>query len=141
MIFANALQTLIDQGEIAKFDRVFKMSGRYTLNDNFNFAYYDTVPDRIVVAERRASQFPPQVTGGMVHQYMSRLWSWPANRTADIISAYQTGFGDMAVRINEGGYFDIEHLLYAYLPKDLVTEVPKVGISGAIGPNGAAIED
>ena len=141
MVFANALATLKDQGELDKFDRVFKMSGRYQLTENFDPAYYTAVPERIVVLERKNSQFPPQVTGGMQYQYMSRLWSWPAAKTQQVIDAYNEGFMAMAQRISEGGYFDIEHLLYAYLPKDLVTEIPRVGLTGLLGPNGIKIED
>ena len=72
---------------------------------------------------------------------MSRLWSWPAGVTDKIIDAYNEGFMAMAVRYAEGGYFDIEHMLFAYLPKDLVTEIPRVGLRGLLGPNGVAIED
>jgi hypothetical protein len=141
MTFAHALQALTNRGEIDKFDRIFKMSGRYQMTDAFDPAYYDTVPDRIVVLQRRTSQFPPAVTGGMQHQYMSRLWSWPAQITDQIIEAYQDGFVAMAQRMHDGGYFDIEHMLYAYLPADLVTEVDRVGLRGLLGPNGVQIED
>jgi hypothetical protein len=141
MVFANALSQLQDNGEIGKFDRVFKMSGRYQLTENFNPAYYDTVTDRIVLLDRKTSQFPPAVTGGMQYQYMSRLWSWPADQTPRIISSYGNGFMAMAERLAQGGYFDIEHMLYAYLPEELITTIPRVGLCGLLGPNGIAIED
>lgn len=141
MVFFNALQTLIDNGTIVKYDRIFKMSGRYQLTENFDPGYYNTVADRIVVLQRKNSQFPPQVTGNKQFQYMSRLWSWPAENTTDIIESYTEGFGAMAVQISEGGYFDIEHMLFAYLPAEIVTEVPRVGLRGLLGPNGVAIED
>lgn len=141
MIFANVLTELKARGITDEFDRIFKMSGRYLLTDKFDAAYYNTVPDRIVVLERKNSQFPMAITGGLQHQYMSRLWSWPAKETHQVIDSYNTGFGDMAVRLSEGGYFDIEHMLFKYLPANLVTEVPRVGISGLLGPTGAVIED
>ena len=141
MCFTNALSQLLEQGVFENFDRVFKMSGRYQLTERFPTVDYDTLKDRIVILERRGSQFPPGVTGGRQFQYMSRLWSWPANRTQDIIDAYGEGFTAMAQRISDGGYFDIEHMLYDYLPKEIVTEVPQVGLRGLLGPNGVAIED
>lgn len=141
MVFANALGALLNQNVVQQFDRVFKMSGRYQLTENFDPAYYDTVPDRIVVLERKGSQFPPQVTGGMTQQYMSRLWSWPANQTPTIIERYNEGFMAMAQRLADGGYFDIEHMLFKYLPAELITEVKRVGLRGLLGPNGVAIED
>jgi len=141
MVFSKALNTLTSSGHIQKFDRVFKMSGRYQLTENFVYSDYDNYTDRIVVSQRRKSQFPPMVTGGLEEQYMSRLWSWPANVTDKIIEAYDTGFLAMAERLAQGGYFDIEHMLLKYLPADLVTEVAKVGIAGLLGPNGIRVED
>ena len=141
MVFGTALGALLQEGVIAKFDRVFKMSGRYCLTENFDPAYYNTVQDRIVVLERKHSQFHPQVTNNMAFQYMSRLWSWPANETPVVINSYGEGFIAMAQRLSEGGYFDIEHMLFKYLPADLVTEVKRVGLRGLLGPNGQAIED
>ena len=124
---------LVEDGVTKEFDRIFKMSGRYLLTENFDPAYYETVADRIVVLDRKRSQFPESVTGGMQFQYMSRLWSWPANQTDKIAVAYGEGFIAMAIRIAQGGYFDIEHMLFKYLPADLVTEIPRVGLTGLLG--------
>jgi len=141
MCFTNVLTKLLETGAIAEYDRVFKMSGRYLLTENFDPAYYESVTDRIVMLERKHSQFPPEVTGGKQFQYMSRLWSWPADVTEQVVDAYNDGFVAMAERYAEGGYFDIEHMLFAYLPQNLVTEIPRVGLRGLLGPNGVAIED
>ena len=141
MVFSNVLSDMIEQGIDQQFDRIFKMSGRYILTENFDLSYYDTVADRIVVLQRKSSQFPPQVTDGMHFQYMSRLWSWPAGQTETVLDSYSRGFVAMAERIDQGGYFDIEHMLFKYLPADTVTEIPRVGLRGLLGPNGIAIED
>lgn len=141
MCFTNVLTALTEQGIVTEFDRIYKMSGRYLLTGNYSKVDYDTLKDRIVVLERKSSQFPLEVTGGKQYQYMSRLWSWPASQTQKVIDAYNEGFVAMAQQYAAGGYFDIEHMLYAYLPKDLVTEVPQVGLRGLLGPNGVAIED
>ena len=141
MCFTNTLNTMVETGVTKEYDRIFKMSGRYLLTENFDPVYYESVTDRIVVLERKHSQFPPAVTGGKQFQYMSRLWSWPADATEQVVDAYNDGFIAMAQRYADGGYFDIEHMLFAYLPKDLVTEIPRVGLRGLLGPNGVAIED
>lgn len=141
MVFGNMLGDMYENGLLNEFDRVFKMSGRYQLTENFDPAFYDTVPDRIVVLQRKGSQFPPQVTGGMQYQYMSRLWSWPVAATTAVLETYGSGFVAMAQRLAEGGYFDIEHMLFKYLPQEQVTEVTRVGLTGLLGPNGIKIED
>lgn len=141
MIFGNVLSALYNDGSLDEFDRVFKMSGRYQLTENFKPAFYDQVPENIVVAQRRESQFPGYVTGGLTHQYMSRLWSWPADQTPAVIDTYNRGLVGMSERLSAGGYFDIEHMLYHYLPAGMVVEVSKVGVRGLLGPTGAQVED
>ena len=36
MVFANVLSELVEEGVLDRFTRIFKMSGRYQLNDAFN---------------------------------------------------------------------------------------------------------
>jgi hypothetical protein len=72
---------------------------------------------------------------------MSRLWSWPADLTEEVIEAYKNSLQYMYQRLNARGYVDIEHCLYKFLDKEKVIEKDIVGISGNIAPNGAAIND
>jgi hypothetical protein len=138
LCFSRALTQLRDR--LSTFDRVFKISGRYTLSDDFSLdKFADT--SKIVVAKRRGTQFGAQVTGGIVEQYMSRLWTWPGSMTDDVIKAYTDGFLFIAQQIGRGGYCDIEHMLFKFLPADRLIEVDRVGIQGNIAPNGMAIVD
>lgn len=141
MGFSRALEQLLNTGELAGIDRVFKISGRYIISDTFDINQFEQLPGRIVVAQRRGSQFGPNVTGGISEQYMSRLWSWPTDQTQTVIDTYQAGLVFMAEVLTVGGYCDIEHMLFKFLPKDLVTEVARVGVQGNIAPNGQPIID
>jgi hypothetical protein len=141
MCFKRALQHCVDYDLFNGIERVFKMSGRYRLNKNFDLAQYVMTPHSIVTTHKHVSQFPHHVTL-VEYQYMSRLWSWPAAITQRIIDeVYDAGLNYMAERLSQGGYCDIEHMLYKFLPADLVLEVHKVGLEGNIGPNGAAVND
>lgn len=141
MCFKRALQHCLDYDLFDGIDRVFKISGRYRLNDNFDLAQYVMYPNSIVTTHKHTSQFPHQVTL-VEYQYMSRLWSWPAKITERIIDeVYDAGLNYMAERLSQGGYCDIEHMLYKFLPQDLVLEVNKIGLEGNIGPNGVAVND
>jgi hypothetical protein len=141
MCFRRALQHCLDYNLFDGIERVFKMSGRYRLNDNFDVAQYVMAPDSIVTTHKHSSQFPHAVTL-VEYQYMSRLWSWPANITERIINeVYDAGLNYMAERLSQGGYCDIEHMLYKFLPANLILEVNKVGLEGNIGPNGMAVND
>lgn len=131
----------LSQFDFTGIDRVFKISGRYTLSDAFDIKSFEPLTDRIVVSKRRNSQFGPGVTGGISQQYMSRLWSWPANKTQDITEVYEQGFIYIAQVLAAGGYCDIEHMLFKFLPAGLITEVDRIGIQGNIAPNGQAVID
>ncbi len=140
MCFGRALRMCQDDGDFAGLDRIHKMSGRYVLNDEFDLAVYEQHVDRVIIGPKHASQFPYQVTG-IELQYMARLWSWPADQTEQIIEVYNNSLNYIGQRVSQGGYADIEHVLYKFLPQDLVTELPVLGVEGSIAPNGAAIRN
>lgn len=141
MCFKQAIEQLRDRGAFEGIDRIHKISGRYWLSDDFELTRYDKNSDKIIVKVPLTSQFPAHVTGNIPIQYMSRLWSWPTSLTDEVIKAYEDGFVYIAERISQGGYCDIEHMLYKFLPQEHIYEVAKTGVSGNIGPNGARIDD
>lgn len=142
MCFRNALKTLLDTEVAAKFDRFFKVSGRYTLTDQFDLSFYDQYKNKscMVVGASRPSQFSFEITQ-VERQFMSRLWSWPGSLTAEVVVAYENSLQHMYQRLAAGGYADIEHCLYKFLDRNKVIEKDVVGISGNIAPNGAAVND
>lgn len=140
MCFKQAIEILRERAQLEEVDRIHKISGRYTLTDNFDLERYDEHTDKIFVKHQMNSQFPYEVT--LVNrQYMSRLWSWPVALTDEVIKAYEDGFLYIAWRISEGGYCDIEHMLYKFLPQQHIHEVAMTGVSGNIGPNGQRVDD
>lgn len=143
MCFGNALRRLhTDTNQLQGSQRIFKLSGRYTLNDDFKIDYYDqySTQSHIVVSRSRASQFPLHYTQ-VERQFMSRLWSWPHQLTDEIISVYDQGLNFVQERILAGGYVDIEHVLYKFLDHRKLIELDAVGVQGNIGPNGTAVKD
>jgi hypothetical protein len=141
MCFSQAVEQLQKQGAFKDVDRIHKMSGRYFLSDAFNLSVFEQNPTKIVVKQKMQSQFPPETTGNIPVQYMSRLWSWPVALTDQVLTAYHNGFMYIAQRISQGGYCDIEHMLYKFLPQEHIYEVARTGVSGNIGPNGMRIDD
>ena len=140
MCFGRALRMCQDDGDLAGIDRIHKMSGRYILNDEFNPEVYEEYPDRIIIGLKHRSQFPFEVTG-IELQYMARLWSWPADLTEQIIQVYTDSLAYIGQRVSAGGYADIEHVLYKFLPTKLVQELPVLGVEGFIAPNGVPIKN
>jgi hypothetical protein len=140
MCFGRALRMCQDDGDFKYIDRIHKMSGRYLLNDEFKLSVYEDHPHRIIIGPKNTSQFPFEVTGIRL-QYMARLWSWPASQTERIIKVYQDSLAYIGERVSVGGYADIEHVLYKFLPEDLVTEISLLGVEGTIAPNGVPIKN
>lgn len=140
MCFGRTLRMCQNDGDFAGLDRIHKMSGRYILNEEFNLSVYEKHKDRIIIGPKHQSQFPYEITG-IELQYMARLWSWPAQQTERIIQVYTDSLNYIGQRVSQGGYADIEHVLYKFLPEDLVTELPVLGVEGSIAPNGVAIRN
>jgi hypothetical protein len=116
------------------------MSGRYVLNDDFNLDVYEQHLNKIIIGPKHQSQFPFQITG-IELQYMARLWSWPAEQLDTVIQVYEDSLSYIGNRVSQGGYADIEHVLYKFLPESLVQEIPLLGVEGFIAPNGVAIKN
>lgn len=142
MCFGNALEMLKNAGEFADVDRIHKMSGRYVLNDMFDADTYEQteVKTKFVIGPKYKSQFPINVTTVPL-QYMARLWSWPIELLDVAIKVYKDSFIFFAERVSQGGYVDIEHVLYKFLPQEQVHEIQNLGVEGCIAPNGAPIKN
>jgi hypothetical protein len=136
--FHNGLKVLREHDLFTGVDRIFKLSGRYYLNENFDTSIYD--PKKIVSTLKYNSQFPLDVVG-VPFQRMSRLWSWPLTLNERVIMFYETAVKEMKKKLSEGKYIDIEHLLYQYLPESLVQEIQPIGVEGKLGPNGTLVKD
>ncbi len=141
--FARALAELEISSDLVDVQRLFKISGRYTLTAHFDIDFYNQPynQNKIVVSKAKSSQFPGTITGGISQQYMSRLWSWPRNINKEIIQVYDSSLIYMFERLQQNGYADIEHTLYRFLDPQKVHELDRIGIAGNIGPNGVAVED
>lgn len=141
-VFGAALKLLREDGELDGIDRIHKISGRYVINNQFQADVYDNldVRNKIVLAERRPSQFSEALVG-LQYQYMSRLWSWPAALTDTVIEFYDAALANFTATIAVGKYIDIEHSLFKLLPPGDIYELATIGIEGMIGPNGQSVKD
>lgn len=141
LCFLKTLRMCVNDGDFDGYDRIHKVSGRYVLNDDFSLELYEQYPENIVTTKKYTSQFPAEVTGGIDAQYMCRLWSWPASITELVIGVYDNGVKYISSRLAAGGYCDLEHVLYKFLPQELIKEVSPIGIHGGIAPNGQLVKE
>ena len=141
VMFGSTFQDIGVSGEYKKYKRIFKMSGRYVLNDNFNYQTHIDAKDKIIIRGPFTSQFTSSQTGGVIFQYMSRLWSFDSEMLPNIAEAYGRMFKDMNMVLTGGGYIDIEHLLFVHLDPSKIQKIAKIGIEGNIAPNGNGISE
>lgn len=121
--------------------RIFKISGRYILNNDFSAEEHYKHEDMVIVGKQRFSQFPDGITGGINKQYMSRLISFSGSKAEFMRDTYAKMIEHMLERINNGGYVDVEHLLWYYLHDGHAHELPYIGVEGKLAPTGTLVKD
>jgi hypothetical protein len=123
-------------------DRIFKMSGRYWLNDKFNIELYNlpTVKNKYVLTKRMLSQFPKEVTHQTL-QHMLRVYSFDGSLLDDFMTRLKTMTTHLQERVNQGGYTDVEHLFCKFIPRYMIYEIARSGVAGNISKNGVMIEN
>ena len=141
IMYGSFFDKAMEDGWREKYKRIFKMSGRYTLNDDFNYDKHMQAADKIIVRGPFTSQFRQETTGGITLQYMSRLWSFDAFLLPYVTDLYTDMFNHMTERLTAKGYIDIEHLLFHHLDPVLIENIGKLGVEGNIAPNGARVSD
>lgn len=133
--FLGVFKLCLEKDYFSGIDRIHKMSGRYILNDEFDATGYEDpeFSGKIIISKRYYSQFKPELVDNIPYCYMTRLWSWPTVITRQIQQSYHNSL--MFLRsIGKSGKtkLDIEHLLYRFLPSDLVVSVQELGVEGSI---------
>ncbi len=141
LVFSNFYMQQFDDNQ-ESYQRIFKMSSRYVLNDDFDYNYHMNAKNKIVIKGPYTSQFDPKITGGATRQYMARLYSFDYSLLPYIMCVYQNSLDNMIERINNKGYIDIEHCLFKYIKSnfDNFTD-KKIGIEGIIAPIGRHVSE
>lgn len=130
------------QGWFTDSDRIFKLSGRYQLNENFDItAHTDLInTEKFVFRKKNLSQFRPEHTGVPL-QYQTRLYSFPPVLFDRYCQVLDQMIDTMQEYFNQGKYIDIEHLWWKILTPAEITELDQIGVSGNIAPNGQLVKE
>ena len=133
-------QEMLDK--VTASDRIFKLSGRYIINDKFDITKFDNAEtkDKYVFKTRMPSWIQQDQTG-VDHLLQTRLWSFTPSLFKDTVQLFDTIIKNMFETYNKNQYIDVEHSMAKFIPKDKLVEVDVVGLSGNIAPNGVPIDD
>jgi hypothetical protein len=142
LIIGQTLKKMVysEQDLLKDVDQIFKLSGRYELDDKFDLNNFSN-PNKYYFAKRTRSQFHPNLTGGLTEQFMSRLWSFNKNKIDMVFYRYNLMLEEFTSALANKQYKDTEHLLLKFFDGASVMELDEIGVKGNIGPNGEPIHD
>ena len=121
--------------------RIFKISGRYHLNEQFSIQRYTYEhANKFVFAPPVKSQFPLESVQ-IPLQYMSRLYSFDINLLPQMKVTLDQMMSHLLEQFNRGSYVDVEHLLYQFTPRSNISLLSPIGISGQLASNGQTVSD
>jgi hypothetical protein len=128
--------------EVNSAGRIFKLSGRYTVNDKFDIKHFDNAEtkDKYVFKKRQASWIP-QTDTGVDYLLQTRLYSFTPGLLDETIELFQKIIENMFATFNQQKYIDVEHSMAKFIPADKLVELDVVGLQGNIAPNGMMIID
>lgn len=122
--------------------RVFKLSGRYVIDDRFDLSKFDNeaTNDKWIFKKAQFSWIPEADTG-VNRLLQTRLWAFSPSQLTDTVSLFQVIINNMFDLLNRQKYIDVEHSMAKFIPADRLVELDEVGVSGNIAPNGAKVQD
>jgi len=131
VILMEMLNFIKRQGIVC--DRIFKLSGRYVLDDGFDISYYTDKQGHYVFKRRNETWMNPVVSGA-THCLDTRLFSLCSSLADDYFDILQKNLSIL-------GQLDTEHVHFLHIPEDKLIEVDRVYCTGMIARTGELVRD
>jgi len=131
LLFRSSLDYIKQNIDLSDYGRIFKLSGRHNITEEFNIREYDdSTIGKYVFKNSVQSWISPEL-----RIYETRLWSMHKLNLED----YLNKFG----RIFEScdGRYDIEHAYYKFLDKNDVVEFDNIWVEGKVALHGRYQKD
>jgi hypothetical protein len=114
-------------------DRIFKITGRIQLDDDFNLDEYTGLNGKYVFKKRVPTWMSEHIYGaihvGATHVFDTRLWSMCTTLVQTHMDVLQNVFPLL-------GPIDLEHAYFATVDKELVVEFDRVHCKGQVASTG-----
>lgn len=123
-------------------NRIFKLSGRYELTDQFDLSKFDNeeTKGKYVFKKAQPAWCDQNVTG-TDHLLQTRLWSFTPDLLDETANTFRKIIDTMFAIYNRDQYIDVEHSLHKFLDHDKLVQLDTVGLKGNIAPNGMLVID
>jgi len=149
----NALYTIKQHNLFSDSQRVFKLTGRYLLNDDFNIQDYESkfLEGKYII---KRLEYLPQETENYdekelenVYAYLygargmmiTGLWSFDRMLFNEAVNSLEKTFKYMEKMIQYTAGTDVEHSLYRFINNNNIISIPNLGLTmvkGMSGENG-----
>lgn len=115
-------------------DRIYKISGRYYINDNFNYHIHESAKEKLIFGSKLNAS-PYYGDAGLFEpvskfKYRTRLYSFDGTLIEYMKVKYKDMFDLIISKYQSGEFTDIEHVMYAVLDQEKVLELSPIGLSG-----------
>jgi len=120
------------------FTRAFKISGRYTLNNEFDIKDYESkfLTDHYVMQVHKMQDDIFNLIYGVAGQVNTGLWSFDKNLLNETIQMYQKCFSYMDTMMAYTGGIDIEHSIYKWVDHSKIINISRLGVNRNHGTTG-----
>jgi hypothetical protein len=133
----NACATL----KATQSDRIFKLSGRYYLNDDFDLAKHTEQLGKYVFLEKHPGEKYNKLVPATPYQYKTRLYSFCGSILDKGTSYYKQIFDGIVHNYSNGTFIDIEHMMYKTINPNLIIGINPIGVSGLQAVDGRLVEE
>jgi hypothetical protein len=124
------------QNFIKETDRVFKISGRYMLDENFDREFHESQKVKIVFLKKEPyTQYYSVESGTKMEpiapfQYKTRLYSFCGSLSKYFTQVCFDTLNFFCKNYGVDFFSDIEHAMYRFVNHDLVVETDVIGVTG-----------
>ena len=132
---------------VGRYERIFKLSGRYVLNDQFNYEAHLAAKGKIAIKNPSPTQFNIPGFESRYHpdytqQRMSRFWSFDRALLPQVNEFYEAiRFNMFNLLSSESKLIDLEHMIHRHFDPAYVEDFDPIGVEGCTAPTGKAVAD
>ena len=121
------------KSEIEKYGRIFKLSGRYCLNENFDQNVHHIAKDKMVFLKSCPSYLIRENSSmGLSYAYMCRLWSIDMGLFDKMGIWLEIMNHALVACLQDGYYIDSEHLYALIVPEKYISFCSIIGVEGLV---------